>query len=383
MNTRATGKTTASAACLLATGLLMGMAGVRAAGAQTAPGRGTTATAPLAEEKFKNIQALKGIPADEVIPAMQFISNSLGVECEFCHVRNAFDKDDIEKKKTARKMIAMTMAINKDSFDSKRKVTCNSCHRGSHEPVGVPIISDVEPPPEHGEGNAGGTPPAATGPTANQILDKWAQAVGGADALHKITSRVEHGTIKFGQGQSSIEIYSKAPDKRLSVMHSQRGDSLTGFDGQVGWLTGFGPPREMTGGDLDVARIDAELYLPVDAKKVFTQFGVRPAEKVGDREAFLVLGLRQGHPPVRLYFDEQSGLLVRMVQYVETPLGLNPVQIDFADYRDADGVKVPFRWTLARPLGRFTIQVDQLQQNVPIDDAKFTKPAAPPPPPPK
>ncbi len=382
MNRSSTRKITAGAALLLATGLMVGMWGARTARAQAAAGQGTIAPGPLAEEKFKNIQALKGVPADDVVPAMQFISNSLGVECEFCHVRNAFDKDDIDKKKIARKMITMTMAINKDSFDSKRQVTCFSCHRGAHDPVGVPIIPDVEPQPEHDAGNAGGTPPAATGPTADQILDKWAQAVGGADALHKITSRVEKGTIKFGEGQSSVEIYAKAPGKRLSVMHTPRGESLTGFDGQAGWLTGFGPPRDMTGGDIDVARIDSDMYLPVEAKKVFTQFRVRPPEKVGDRDAYLVFGLRQGHPPVRLYFDEQSGLLVRMVQYVETPLGRNPVQIDFADYRDADGVKVPFQWTLARPRGRFTIQVNEIQQNVPIDDAKFAKPAGPPPPPP-
>ena len=381
MNRRSSRKATGSAAWLLAAGLAMGMASVRTARARAAGGQETTKPAgPLAEERFKNIQALKGVPADDVVPAMQFISNSLGVECEFCHVRNAFDKEDIEKKKVARKMITMQMAINKDNFNNHRDVTCYSCHHGSHHPAEVPIIPDVETTPEHGEGNAGGAPPA--GPTADQLLDKWAQAVGGADAMHKITSRVEKGTIKFGQGESSIEIYAKAPGKRLSVMHTPRGESLTGFDGQAGFTTGFGPPRDMAGGDVDVAKIDATFYLPVEAKQVFTQFRVRPPEKVGDRDAYLVFGLRQGHPPVRLYFDEQSGLLVRMVQYVETPLGRNPVQIDFADYRDADGVKLPFQWTLARPFGRFTIQVNEIQQNVPIDDAKFAKPAGPPPPPP-
>jgi hypothetical protein len=201
--------------------------------------------------------------------------------------------------------------------------------------------------------------------------------------MHKITSRIEKGTIKFGEGSSDIEIYAKAPGKRLSVMHTPRGESLTGFDGLGGFTTGFGPPRDMAPGDADVAKIDASFYLPVEAKTIFTQFRVRPPEKVGDRDAYLVFGLRQGHPPVRLYFDKESGLLVRMMQYVETPLGRNPVQIDFADYRDADGIKIPFQWTLARPRGRFTIQVKDVQQNVPIDDAKFMKPAGPPPPPPK
>ncbi len=83
---------------------------------------------------------------------------------------------------------------------------------------------------------------------------------------------------------------------------------------------------------------------------------------------------------MRLYFGRQSALLVRPVRYVDTPLGRNPTQIDYADYRGVGAIKVPFRWTLARPGARFTIQVDQIQQNVPIDDAKFTKPPVPVPP---
>src|SRR3989442_14874344 len=101
----------------------------------------------LAEEEFKNIQALKGIPADQVIPSMQFIAASLGVECEFCHVAHANEKDDKKPKVTARKMIAMMMAINKDNFEGHREVTCYSCHLGSTDPVGTPIITDEEAKP--------------------------------------------------------------------------------------------------------------------------------------------------------------------------------------------------------------------------------------------
>jgi hypothetical protein len=92
-----------------------------------------------------------------------------------------------------------------------------------------------------------------------------------------------------------------------------------------------------------------------------------------------VIGLNAGKPPMRLFFDKESGLLVRSVRYADTPLGRNPTQVDYADYRAQDGVKVPFQWTVARPSGRFTIQVSDLQQNVPVDDKKFEKPAAPAP----
>jgi photosynthetic reaction center cytochrome c subunit len=375
---------------LLAFGLTVSMKLARAqagsAASAPAPQAAAGGAPQLAEAKFKNIQALKGIPADQVIPAMQFISNSLGVECEYCHVHNAFDKDDKEKKKTARKMIQMEFAINKDNFDGHTQVTCNSCHRGAEQPAGVPMVAENDIPrmPMPPGPNAAGASPAPAvpaGPPADQILEKYLQAVGGADALNKISSRVEKGTIAFGDRHNPIEVYAKAPDKRLSVSHMQNGESLTAFDGHVGWLGNTGrPPREMEGAEIDAARLDADFYFPVHVKQLFTQFRVRPPEKIGDREAYAVFGLKQGQPPVRLYFDEESGLLVRLVRYAETPLGRNPTQIDYADYRDVDGVKLPFRWTLSRPNGRFTIQVDSVQQNVPIDDAKFAEPPAPPPP---
>src|ERR1035438_5580727 len=116
------------------------------AGAQTPPAQ-TAGTPKLAEEQFKNIKVLTGIPAEQVIPAMQFITASLGVECEYCHVRQdhapgmAFDKDDKKPKVIARKMIQMMFAINKDNFEGKREVTCFSCHRGAAEPVGIPIVA--------------------------------------------------------------------------------------------------------------------------------------------------------------------------------------------------------------------------------------------------
>ena len=81
-------------------------------------------------------------------------------------------------------------------------------------------------------------------------------------------------------------------------------------------------------------------------------------------ETMVVLGLSDHQPPVKLYFDKSSGLLVRMVHYADTPLGLNPTQVDFADYREVGGVKTPYRWTIARPSGAFTIQVDEVEQNV-------------------
>jgi photosynthetic reaction center cytochrome c subunit len=332
-----------------------------------------------AEEQFKNIQALKGIPADQVIPAMQFVTASLGVECLFCHVEGAFDKDDKKPKQAARKMMEMMFAINKDNFDGHREVTCYSCHRGSIHPVGTPLVmTDAKPGVEEAKNSEGGEVKETSGPGADQLIDKYLQAVGGAAALDKITSRVMTGTITFGDRNVPIEIYSKGPDKRVSISHTPDGDNITAFDGHAGWLGFSGHTvHDMHGPDIDAASMDADLQFPAHLKAMFSETKVQGMEKIGDHDTYLVVGQREGKTPLELYFDEKSGLLVRLVRYGETPLGRLPTQIDYDDYRDASGVKIPFRWTLARPGGRFTIQVSDVKVNVPVDDAKFAKPPAP------
>jgi hypothetical protein len=171
----------------------------------------------------------------------------------------------------------------------------------------------------------------------------------------------------------------KAPNKRVAVSHGPGGDSFTAFDGASGWLSGRRGSTDMNSIDSHSAMVDAIFSPATDLKNIFPQMrGARP-DKIGDRDVYMLLARGPNMPIVRLYFDQQTGLLVRLIKYNDVGLGQMPVQIDYADYRDADGIKIPFRWTLSRPNGRFTIQIDSVQQNVPIDDSKFTKPAAPTP----
>ncbi len=364
----------------------LALSGVLAiAGAKAQSGAAPQSPAPkLAEEQFKNIKVLKGVPADQIFPSMQFITASLGVECEYCHVRGdkglEFEKDDKKNKVTARKMMEMMFAINKENFEGHRDVTCYSCHRGAANPVATPIISDEEPKPEAASAKS----PADAKPVlppADQLLDKYLAAIGGDAALQKVTSRVEKGKITVNGQQLPIEVYARAPDKRMTVMHFPDGESITAFDGKRGWLSNAGHPHMMSVAENDAARIDAAIHFASHIKNLYTKFTVVPGEKIDGHDTYLVIGRNEGQPPLRLYFDQQSGLLLRLVRYAETALGRNPTQIDYADYRDADGLKIPYRWILARPGNRFTIQVDQVQQNVPVEDAKFTPPPMPPPPP--
>ena len=354
--------------------------GARAQAPAAPPQSSAQAAAPLAEQQYKNIKVLKGIPADQLIPAMEFITASLGVECEFCHVRKerglAFDKDDKKPKEIARKMIEMANAINKDNFEGHREVTCYSCHRGASHPVGTPLVAvEGEKPPMDDHDKK----PDTALPSADDVFAKYLTAAGGADAIHKISSRVERGTISgFGDQHFPIDIFAKAPDKRSSTMHMPGGESSTAYDGKAGWLSFPGRPvHMMNAAESAGARIDANFHLPIDAKSLRDKWKPGPGETIDGHATNLLVGQTEGEPPLRLYFDEQSGLLVRLIRYTETPLGRLPTQVDYADYRDADGAKIPYRWSLSRPGNRFTIQIDQLQQNVPIDDSKFAPPPQP------
>src|SRR5215475_13775121 len=225
-------------------------AALLAARAQNPP----PSAAKTAAQQFKNIQVLKDIPADQLIPAMQFISASLGVDCEICHIERAPEKDDKDEKKFARHMMEMQMNINKDNFEGKRWVTCYSCHRGAAKPISVPVISAEEKMPEMKSVTEADQ---SAYPKPEALFEKYLAAVGGSDTLAKITSRVQKGSVMFGNQKSSIEVYSKAPNQRVSIVHRKDSDSFTGFDGKIGWMSVPGRVRPMNAQDSDGIRMDA------------------------------------------------------------------------------------------------------------------------------
>ncbi len=345
-----------------------------------------------AAQRFKNIQVLKDIPADQLIPTMQFIAASLGVECEFCHVEHANDKDDKKPKLIARKMMTMMMAINADNFKGEREVTCYSCHRGAVHPIATPILS-AEAPARPGTGAGGGpsgTPGATASaapelPSAQTILEKYLAAAGGAAAIEAVKTRKQSGYLHVeGQTESEsqkfpITIYSEGPDKRVSSAHMGTNDSITAYNGTVGWLTTPMGVRPMNPQETQAASIDAQLYFPVRLPQLYQDFKVEPGEEIGGKQTYLVLAQGKDEPPLRLYFDQDSGLLVRQIRYTETALGRLPTQIDYADYKKDGDVTIPYRWTLARVNGRFTIDIVGVKDNLPIDKDIFVMPPPTPP----
>ena len=321
-----------------------------------------------AEEKYMNVLALKGIPADELMPAMQFMSASLGVDCDYCHVDGKPESDENKKKLAAREMIELQRSINAN-FNGHTVVTCMTCHRGSTHPVAVPAVAaghEPAPPPP--------TAPAAL-PEVAAVLDAYVKAVGGTEAIAKVKSRVQTGTLSgFGPTPFPVEIHAKAPNRRISIVNTPRGESVTAFDGTSGWLGGTGrPAQDMTASESRAASLDADLRFPADVRERFREVKVAPSEPIDGKPATRVVARNEGEPPVELWFDPATGLLLRSKRYAETPLGRIPTEIDYADWRVAGGVKIPFRWTVSRPSGRFTIQIEETRVDVPIDDAKFRK----------
>lgn len=328
-----------------------------------------------AGEAFKNIQVLKDIPADQLIPSMEFISRSLGVHCTFCHVEGDFSKDTKHPKLRARQMITMQLAIDKENFGGRPEVTCNTCHRGSTHPVSVPAVgAEANAAPEGAPGAAMGN--ASSMPTADQVLQKYVEALGGMDAVQKVTTRVEKGTLTDEGGHSSsIEITYQAPDKRALVVQTPRGEMSVIYDGAGAWQSMGGHTQPIGGPELAGLRVASRIDFPAQAQQLYGRLRMGRPAKVDGADAFVLFGFGQGQAPAELYFDQQSGLLLREVIFAETPLGRLPDQTDFSDYRDTNGVKVPYQLMNSSARGTSTVRFDQVQQNVSVPDTTFAKPA--------
>jgi Flp pilus assembly protein TadD/outer membrane lipoprotein-sorting protein len=349
---------------------------VRSSQDQHSPSQAQSASTPpkIAEEVFKNLKVLNSIPSEELIPGMRFIASSLGVQCTFCHVPDHFYDDSKKPKQTARSMMRMMFAINQTHFDGTREVTCYSCHRGTPRPIDVPAVAGENPP---GKADAVASPPNQ--PTPDQIIDNFVRAIGGAAAVEKITTRVGTGTIQVDGKSFPVEFFDKTPNKELFIQHTPAGDSITVLNGNSGWIkVPHHPTRDIIGSDLDAARADADLQFASHIREMFPELRLEYPEAVEGHEAYVVVATREGQPSWKFFFDVQSGLLVRLVRYADSPLGIDPTQIDYGDYRTVDGVQIQFTRTTTRAGSRSTIQIDAIQQNVPIDDDRFMNPGAQP-----
>jgi photosynthetic reaction center cytochrome c subunit len=343
---------------------------------------------PMAEAVFKNVQILKGIPVDEFMDTMGMFSAATSMNCTDCHTSDStttWDKfaDDTPLKRTARTMMLMVNTLNKDSFKGVRSVTCYTCHRGERRPKVVPSLTLQYSAPFE-DPNEIEIFPNTADISADQVFEKYIQALGGADRLAKLTSFAGKGTYSgydTDQAKVPVEVFAKAPAQRTTIVHAPFGDSVRTYDGRAGWIASPDKPlplMPLTGGNLEGAKIDALVSFPARLRQAFNQWRIS-STTIEDHEVRVLQGISPRQPPVNLYFDE-GGLLVRLVRFADTPVGRVSTQIDYADYRDVAGVRMPFRWTVTWTDGQSTTQLTEVQPNVEIDAAKFSRPAPAPPP---
>jgi hypothetical protein len=361
-----------------------------------------------AEQANKNIQALKGLPNSQLLTVMHLMRTSLGVRCDYCHIaeNGKYWMDDKAPKQVARRMIQMVSEINKANFGGQPVVTCNTCHRGQTKSVAVPAIGQgaFANTTREDPGTASSDPL----PTVDEVLDRYYRALGGKAAAQKITTRViklswlrpklvnggtPHASM-IARGETwAMEIYQKAPNKYLAVITSPNGIIHQIFNGTTGWVKTPQGHREMNSAELARVARQADLLADFKLREQYSEMSVRSRERIDDREAYVVEalggqaqepartpalpGIAQGRRTEKLFFDTQSGLLLRRTVLTQTSLGLDPEQTDFKDYTDVDGLKLPFTIVVSylddSHLGTTRKYID-VKQNVPIDGAKFEAP---------
>jgi len=355
-----------------------------------ADGQAAPAKQLMSEQAFKNVTVLKGIPVDEFMDTMGFISAATNYNCIDCHVEPKVEGDwsvfaeETPRKATARRMILMVEALNKTNFGGARVVTCYTCHRNLQgAPKITPRLAEqYGEPPTLDPNEVEITRQASGAPSADQVFDKYLQAVGGAQKAAAVTSVVFKGTYEgYAEPKAAVDIYVKAPNQRTMIVHTDGGDRTTACDGNNGWMAAPAtdkpfPVITYTGGDLDGVRLDAVLSFPAGIKQAISKPAVG-STTLDDKDVMVVQGTANGgRSSIKLYFDKQSGLLVRQVRYADTIIGRVPIQVDYSDYRDVAGagVKLPFHVMTTWTGGQSDVLLTSAETNVAIDAAKFNQP---------
>jgi hypothetical protein len=280
-------------------------------------------------------------------------------------------------------MIEMVNAINKNSFGGAPRVTCYTCHMGRPMPIGVPHVIGEALPPALGEDYYANLPPAPAVPPMNptQVLDKYIEAVGGTGALQKTSSLMATGTVtqrRIGRPfpAQQVEISSKAPGMELIVTKTGQADNLLAYSPTGNWAkAGNGATRDLRNAEADATKLEDTFNLPVQLKQLLMEPKMERPEVVFGRELWVVSGRTQSLPRVTAYFEKDTGMLRRLRYYITTPFGPYPTQIDYMDFRDVGGRKVPFTWVNSQVRNREFTWAMQNVRAVAVEDSKFAKPA--------
>ncbi|HEX8119040.1 MAG TPA: photosynthetic reaction center cytochrome c subunit family protein [Pyrinomonadaceae bacterium] len=350
------------------------------------------------EQTRKNIQVLKGLPESQLFPEMNFIAASLGVQCGFCHVsqgKNAqgqtnwvWESDEKEEKKVARDMMRMVLAVSGGNYGvSRGQDTCYTCHRGLEHPQNLPALplaaSGHEPPPAGaapapGAADAHGhDAPRPAQPTVQQVFDKYVAAVGAPAARDKFQTLVLKGTATASQNRTqNFEVTVKGTDKALLTVQGPQGGAMRrAVSGSTGWMSGPRGTRAFSPNEVAEARRNIDYFNVVKFAPSATM-RVAGRRKVGERDAVVVVDRPSENVQRRYFFDAETGLLLRIVTLTDAVLNQIPEQVDFEDYRDVDGVKLPFvvRVSAIDTFNSRTQTVTEVKHGAPVEDTIFDMP---------
>ena len=344
------------------------------------------------EQVQKNIQVLAGMPSSQLLPVMHFMRASLGVRCDYCHVaeNGKYWIDDKPAKQTARRMLRMVFEINKENFGGQPVVTCNTCHRGSTKPVSVPAIGQGSFTNTTASDDVAIAPVRL--PTAEQLFERYVQAMGGKTSVDKVKTRwmqtalLRPKLINSGSPRAAvlnraeswtIESFQKAPNKYLAIITTPEGVIYQGFNGTTGWTKSTQGQREMNAVELARIKRQADLYLDLKLKDRYSELRTIGKETIGAKEVYAIEARSLENKTEKLFFDARTGFLVRRIVFTKIKLGLDPEQTDYEDYREVDGVWLPFTVRVSylddNHFGT-TRAVKKVRQNVQIDDSRFEVP---------
>ncbi len=363
----------------------------------------TCAAGTKASACFKNVttDALKNLTPGDFLSAMGVMADSLGLDCADCHPGAGTDKADwvfdTPAKITARKMVNMVQTINKENFGGVQMVTCYTCHHARDRPATTVSLDSLYSSPNFEKDDI--IQADKSQPSGTEVLDRFIAALGGQQKLNGLTSYIENG-VSIGYeglgGNGKFTIYAKSPNQRTTEIrfpdHPDRAPSVWTFDGKVGWVTtprGLLGEYQLEGANADGALLEAQMSFPGQIKTLLTNWRTGSLESIGENAGAASSAnvsivppddyrVVEGNGPrglvAKLYFDTKTNLLVRVLRFVNSPIGRVPIQVDYADYRDVNGIKFPFKMAFLWLDGRYNAEISDVKVNVPIDAKVFGKP---------
>jgi hypothetical protein len=352
------------------------------------------------EQVRKNIQVLRGLPDSQLFLVMNFVGDSLGVNCDYCHVRGdkspqtgeynwLWEKDDKPMKAVGREQMRMTLELNRANFKGASLVTCYTCHRGSLRPERMAPL-----PPRDYFGEAlkiweSPTPKDSDKkslPSAHQVVARYLSAVGAnrQDILSKaIVMKGAIERIDRAKASGPIEIIFKQPNKARTTEPTATGVVTRGTNGTAAWSqtakgVSVAPPERVKASIASIVLFNP-IKLPDSLiQPTATDATVSNITRVNDRDTYLVTIDENATQSTQLFFDVETGLLLRRVNVTNTMLGPLNVQWDFSDYRDVNGLKLPFfiRTSNVASYDTTVRKFKEIRINSRLDDSVFDVPRA-------